>query len=315
MLAELNRVAQPDKRLALPPRPRLRHIGRVKEIPVTWTLQSETGRLTDVLLCRPHNYEWIPTNAIARATLSAGTPLDRAALEAEYTEFEVALGQAGVTCHYLTPEPHLKYQVYTRDSSQVSPLGPVLTLLAMPQRRGEYASVLNFYGQMWKMATAGTVEGGDIHLIRPGLAAIGTSGGRTDPAGAAQYAEWLRAEGWEVMLVPFDDHFLHLDVIFSMCAPGLALACTEALPPQFLDWLRDHQIRLIDVGYRAAMADMACNVLALGDDRVLSPRHSTATNAALRAEGITVLDPELRLFAQGGGSAHCMTMPLRRQDD
>ncbi len=282
---------------------------------MTWTLQSETGRLTDVLLCRPDNYAWIPTNAIARATLASGVPLAKAALAAEYAEFEAALAEAGVTCHYLTPEPHLKYQVYTRDSSQVSPGGPVLTLLAMPQRRGEYASILNFYGAMWKMATAGTVEGGDIHLIRPGLAAIGCSGGRTELAGAEQYAGWLRAEGWEVMVVPFDDHFLHLDVIFSMCVPGLALACTDALPPDFLDWLRDHQIRLINVGYRETMADMACNVLALGDGRVLSPRHSTATNAALRAEGIKVLDPELRLFAQGGGSAHCMTMPLARDAD
>jgi N-dimethylarginine dimethylaminohydrolase len=188
-------------------------------------------------------------------------------------------------------------------------------MLAMPQRRGEYASVLNFYGTMWKMATMGTVEGGDIHLIRPGLAAIGSSGGRTSTEGAEQYAGWLRDEGWEVIVVPFDDHFLHLDVIFSMCAPGLALACPDALPPAFLDWLRDHQIRVIDVGYREAMADMACNVLALGGGRVLSPRHSVSTNAALRAEGITVLDPELRLFAHGGGSAHCMTMPLRRDAD
>jgi arginine deiminase len=36
-------------------------------------------------------------------------------------------------------------------------------------------------------------------------------------------------------------------------------------------------------------------------------------NAALRAEGITVFDPELDEFARGGGSVHCMTMPLRRE--
>ncbi len=282
---------------------------------MTWTLESETGRLTDVLLCRPDNYAWIPTNAIARATLSSGTAMDRAALIAEYAEFEAALTEAGVARHYLTPEPHLPYQVYTRDSSQTSPLGPALTMLAMPQRRGEYASVLKFHGPVWKMATAATVEGGDIHLIRPGLAAIGTSGGRTEQAGAEQFAGWLRDAGWEVRIVPFDDHFLHLDVIFSMCAPGLALACLEALPDDFTGWLRDHQIRLIEVGYREAMADMACNVLALGGDRVLSPRHSLRINAALRAEGIAVLDPELRLFAHGGGSAHCMTMPLRRDAD
>jgi arginine deiminase len=281
-----------------------------------WQLSSETGRLTDVLLCRPENYDWIPTNSIARATLEAGTALPRSALASEYAEFEAALDEAGVTRHYLVPEPHLPYQVYTRDSSQTSPLGPVLTMLAMPQRRGEYASILAFFGQdIWKMTTRGTLEGGDIHLIRPGLAAIGTSGGRTEKAGAQQYAGWLRDIGWEVRIVPFDDHFLHLDVIFSMVAPGLALACRDALPEDFCTWLEEHQIHLIDVGYRDAMADMACNVLALGDDRVISPRHSKTTNAALRAAGITVLDPDLRLFAHGGGSAHCMSMPLARNED
>lgn len=283
---------------------------------MTWTLTSETGRLRDVLLCRPVNYRWIPTNAIARATLAAGRPLDPAALAAEYAELEAALDEAGAERHYLRPEAGLPYQVYTRDSVQLAPGGPCLTMLAMAQRRGEYAAVLEFFGhRMWRMATQGTVEGGDIHLIRPGLAAIGTSGGRTSVAGAEQFAGWLRAEGWEVALVPFDDHFLHLDVIFSMAAPGLALACRDALPDSFLAWCRDRQIRLIDVGYRAAMEDMACNVLALGAGRVISPRHSRATNAALRAEGLTVLDPELRLFAHGGGSAHCMTMPLRRDPD
>lgn len=278
-----------------------------------WRLDSETARLTDVLLCRPDHYTWIPTNTIARATLAEGRPLDHAALLAEYAELEDALDHAGVRRHYLAPEPHLAYQVYTRDSSQTGPGGPILTQLAMPQRRGEYAAVHAFHrGVFWHMATRGTLEGGDVHLIRPGLAAIGWSGGRTDEAGARQFAGWLEAEGWDVLLVPFDEHFLHLDVVFCMAAPGLALACPDALPETFLRWLAHNQIRVIDVSYREAMADMACNVLALGDDRVLSPRHSARINAALRAEGLEVLDPSLRLFAYGGGSAHCMTMPLSR---
>lgn len=278
-----------------------------------WTLTSETGRLTDVLLCRPDHYQWIPTNAIVRATLTEGRPMDRAALRAEYAEFEAALGEAGVRRHHVAPAPGLPYQVYTRDSSQVSPGGPVLTMLAMPQRRGEFAAILDFYGpHFWHMVTAGTIEGGDIHIIRPGLCAIGQSAGRTSAAGAEQYAGWMRAAGWEVLLVPFDEHFLHLDVIFCMITDRLALACEDALPPDFLDWLDTHGIARINVGYRDTMADMACNLLSLGDDRVLSPRHSVKINAALRAEGITVFDPDLRLFAHGGGSAHCMTMPLAR---
>ena len=97
-----------------------------------------------------------------------------------------------------------------------------------------------------------------------------------------------------------------------MAADGLAVACIEALGDPFADWLRAHGIRIIEATYREVMA-MSCNLLALGRDRVISPVHSKRINAALRAEGIKVYDPELDLFAAGGGSVHCMTMPLARE--
>ena len=80
-----------------------------------------------------------------------------------------------------------------------------------------------------------------------------------------------------------------------------------------MEWLRDRGIRLIDTSYREVM-DLSCNLLALGDARVISAQHSVRLNAALRAEGIAVLDPDLRSITRGGGGggAHCMTMPLRR---
>jgi N-dimethylarginine dimethylaminohydrolase len=69
---------------------------------------------------------------------------------------------------------------------------------------------------------------------------------------------------------------------------------------------------VIEATYREVMA-MSCNLLALGGDRVASPAHSKRINAALRAEGLEVLDPELDLFTAGGGSVHCMTMPLAHE--
>lgn len=280
-----------------------------------WSIDSETGELTDVLLCPPDHYDWIETNAIAVETLASGRRVDRQALLRQHRELEDALGQAGVTRHYLEPEPHLRYQVYTRDSSQTTPWGPVLTQLALPQRRGEAASVLRFHGAgggFWRYASRGSVEGGDIHLIRPGLLLVGWSGVRTTQDGATQFAGWFEAEGWEVRLQPFAEHFLHLDVLFCMAAEGLAVACTEVLGDEFAGWLKARGIRIVEASYREVMA-MSCNLLALGRDRVISPAHSVRINAALRAEGIEVLDPELGLFAAGGGSVHCMTMPLARR--
>ena len=280
-----------------------------------WSIDSETGVLTDVLLCRPDNYAWIHSNAIAVHTLGTGRQIDSQRLQSQFRQLEDALEQAEVTCHYLEPEPHLPYQVYTRDSSQTTPWGPVLTQLALLARRGEAASLLRFHGPkngFWNYSSRGTIEGGDIHIIRPGLLVIGYSGVRTTKEGAEQFAGWFREQGWEVRLESFAEHFLHLDVLFCMAADGLAVACIEVLGDEFAAWLKERGIKVVEASYREVM-DMSCNLLALGRDRVISPRHSVRINAALRAEGLTVYEPDLDLFAAGGGSVHCMTMPLHRK--
>jgi arginine deiminase len=283
-----------------------------------WTVASETGRLAQVLVCPPDHYRWIPSNSVARRTLAAaGRQPEPAALAAQHAELVDALAQAGVAVHRLRPEPHLPYMAYTRDSVVVTHRGPVLCQLERPQRRGEYAPLIDFHAAhgsaFWRKSSAGTLEGGDVHIIRPGLAVVGASGGRTDHAGAEQLAGWLRAEGWEVWVEPFDEHFLHLDLLFCMAAPGLAVACAEALADGFLAWLCDHAIRTLPTTYREAMA-LAGNILSLGAGRVVSARGSARLNAALRAEGLTVLDPDLTLFTAGGGGPHCLTCPLRREE-
>jgi N-dimethylarginine dimethylaminohydrolase len=282
-----------------------------------FAVASETGWLREVLLCPPDHYRWIPTNAVARRSLATTAQPAPRDLAAQHDELAAALSEAGVAIHRLPSEPHLPYMVYTRDQAVVTPWGPVLCQLERPQRRGEYAAVLDWHAAQdsvfWRKSSAGTLEGGDIHIIRPGLGVIGASGGRTDAAGAAQLAGWLGAEGWECRVEPFDEHFLHLDVLFCMAAPDLAVACADVLDEGFLAWLRARRIRIIPVPYREAMR-LGCNILALGGGRVISARGSAALNAALCAEGLTVLDPDLSLFAAGGGGPHCLTCPLLREE-
>ncbi|GBQ87208.1 amidinotransferase [Gluconacetobacter johannae DSM 13595] len=280
-----------------------------------WFIDSETGHLDDVLLCPPTYYDWIPSNDIAILSLENGRKPETHAVRKQFDEMVDALRGADVACHFLTPQPGLPYQVYTRDSSQTTPFGTVVTSLFRQERKGEKALIESFYGEgeIWKTATRGHVEGGDIHVISPGLLAVGVTGTRTDTAGAEEFTGWFDEAGWQTRMIRFSDHFLHLDVVFSMVADKLALVAPDALADADLDWFRAQGIRLLPVTYKEAMRDMACNVLALGDGRVVSPRHSTRVNEMLRAEGLTVLDPELDQFSQGGGSIHCMTMPLRRR--
>lgn len=279
-----------------------------------WQMSSETGELTDVLLCAPDHYHWIDTNAVAHETLTTGVAFDALEAARQYQGMVAALEDAGVACHFLASEPHLPYQVYTRDSSQSTPWGTVLTQLKMPERRGEYAALLRHHGVdgFWKYANAGTCEGGDIHIIRPGLLLIGHSGVRTDLAGATQFARWFQDKGWDVRLQPFAAHFLHLDVLFCMATDTLAVACIDVLGAEFAQWAAAHAIDIIPASYEDVMA-MRCNLLALGRNRVISPAHSRRINAQLRARNVTVIDPPLNMFALGGGSVHCLTMPLNRK--
>ena len=282
---------------------------------MAWTVRNDTGFLRDVLLCKPEHYAWQAVNQASRDTLARGEPLDATRLTAQFGELEAALEQAGVRRHYLAPEPHLPYHVYTRDAGVMMPWGLLFLQLWAEPRRGEYASILAFCAEnqvpVWRHATAGRLEGGDIHLIRDGLALIGVSGERTSRAGAEQAATWLRDEGWEVRLVAMAPHFLHYDILFSMAAPNLATACLDVMDLETADWLRRQGLELIDVPYRDAVR-AGCNLLALGEDRVISPRQNADLNGRLRALGIEVLDPDYDLFTKGGGGVRCTTMPLRR---
>ena len=65
------------------------------------------------------------------------------------------------------------------------------------------------------------------------------------------------------------------------------------------------------VGFRDAMR-LGGNVVALGDERVLSTAQSTELNERLRALGFTVYDPDLAMFTLGGGGPHCLCQALRR---
>jgi arginine deiminase len=59
---------------------------------------------------------------------------------------------------------------------------------------------------------------------------------------------------------------------------------------------------------------LAGTIRSLAAGRVVSARAGARRDAALRAEGLEVLDPELSLFAAGGSGPHCLTCPPGREE-
>lgn len=281
-----------------------------------WGVDSESGVLKEVLLCPPDHFQWFAANSVAERTLRDGLVYDASVAHRQHAEMVDALQGVGIETPFAPRDPHLQYQAYTRDPAVMSPWGVFLGQMMRPQRRGEIVTSHRFYTDrgipVWNWATAGSIEGGDIHLIRPGLAAIGVAEERTTTAAAEQLKAWLEKQDWEVMIVPFAGHFLHLDLLFATVNSRLALACEEVLDESFLTWLKERQIETIPVSYKDAMV-LGCNCLALGNDTVLSAAESVEPNAKMRANGITVLDPELTMFTRAGGGPRCLSMPILRE--
>jgi N-dimethylarginine dimethylaminohydrolase len=283
-------------------------------------VDSEYGRLRDVLLADPRAFRWLGAenaafSSLVRDTLRRGHRFDRDLALRQHAELTDAFRQAGATVHTLEAHDELAYGVYTRDSSIMTPWGAIICQLANPRRRGEYAPCLRFFAAndipVYEMVTAGNFEGGDFHLVAPGSALIGWTGVRTEEVGAHQVGGWLEREGYEVKYAPIDEFYVHLDLMVCMLAPGVAAVCTEITDPDVVDWLRSTRIEIVPVGVRETLG-LGCNVVALGGDRVLSSAFAAELNAKLRAMGLEVYDPDLSQFQLAGGGVHCLCQPLAR---
>ena len=281
-----------------------------------WGVDSEYGRLLDVLLCPPDHFRWLPTSAISRATVDSGLVFSLEDAKRQHAEMVSVYEEAGVRVHFLEPDPVLPYQVFARDSSINVPDGPIVTQCAQWWRRGEYAAVIRFYQgagiPIRDMVTAGSFEGGDFMIVEPGVAAIGTGEERTQEQAARQVASRLEAEGWEVRVERIPPHFLHIDVLACMLGEKLAAVCVEQASNGFVSWLESKGVEIVPVTLAAALK-LGVNGVALGGDRVLSTAESRDLNERLRALGLTVHDPELSAFTLGGGGAHCLMQAIRRE--
>lgn len=280
-----------------------------------WGVDSEHGTLRDVLLCPPDNFRWLPTSAISQATIDSGRRYEPADAAAQHADLVSVYESAGVTCHYLEPDPALPYQVFARDSSVGTPWGPLVTQLAQWWRRGEYAPVIRFYEKagipIFQMITAGSLEGGDVMIVEPGAVLIGTGESRTQVQAARQLAGWFEAGGWEARVEPIPGLYVHIDVLVAIVAERLAAVCTDAVSASLVAWLRAKGFELIEVSADDAF-ELGVNAVSLGNDRVLSGARATALNAGMKAHGLEVFAPDLEMFTLGGGSAHCLGQALRR---
>lgn len=280
-----------------------------------WGVDSEYGRLTDVMLSAPQHLELVPCNAVSIANHSNGVTCSADIAAEQHARLVEALEGHGVRCHLVPPVEGLADLSFTRDATLMSPWGLIALSPAVDHRLAEVAhiraSVAGWEVPLCGAIDEGRVEGGDVCLLRPGVVAIGHSGERTDERGARALARIFEQRGWCSILTRIDPRYLHLDTIFTIVDRNRAIACVEALEDGFLLAMQELGIDIVPAT-PAEVEKLGANLLSLGDGRILAPADNARIDAALEALGYEVVRVDIDQFTRCGGGIHCLTMPLSR---
>lgn len=281
------------------------------------------GRLKRVLVCSPRAAGWDqPLTAGRWRELGFLHPPDFAAAQALHDELCRHLEAAEAEVLYLPAATDLSLDaVYTHDPSLASDHGLIGLHPGKPNRIPEARLHVEFCNNagiptLGQIQSPGKTEAGDMVWLDSTTLLIG-QGYRTNATGIAQMRALLQPHGVEVLSAPLPygpgpSACLHLMSLMSLLDEHTALVDLPWLAVETVDLLQSRGYRFIEIEY-SERDTLACNVLSLGDKRLIALEENKKTNQKLRQAGFDLTTfPGSELCINGGGGPTCLTRPLLR---
>ena len=273
---------------------------------------SSSGIMKRVLMSRPTYLQAAPINEIAKKWSS--TKLDSEKMEKEHQIMVEAYTKNGVKVELLKADAQRPNSVFSRDFGLCVREGYVLGNFRESIRFKEKEAYKNKMQEMNIPLIAevkdGFFEGGDFTFLDSDTLAIGQAA-RSDEKGVDFIRKTLEPYSYKVIGVPCHPKYLHFDLIFNMVGENLAVACTTALPQDFLELTKKKGIELIDVSEESVFMH-GCNLQSIGNKRVICLKQNAIVNEKLAERGYTVIEVDITETLKAGGGPHCMTFPLER---
>jgi N-dimethylarginine dimethylaminohydrolase len=282
---------------------------------------SMVGNLRKVMVCSPRSAGWSePANHWQNLGFLRSPDFEKAQRQHEALVRDLKSVSAEIV--ELPSSPKLSLDaVYTHDASLATDFGMIVMNPGKGNRvpegkiHGAFCETLGI-PTLSEITAPGTTEAGDILWLDPKTLLIGR-GYRTNADGIAQIRAALAPKDVEVLSAPLPhgsgpSTCLHLMSLISLLDEKTALVDLPWLAVETVELLKSRGFRFIEIDY-SERDSMACNVLALGSNRLLAIEENPRTNKTLRDAGFDV-----RTFAgselciNGGGGPTCLTRPLLR---
>ncbi|MEK4081837.1 dimethylarginine dimethylaminohydrolase family protein [Solibacillus sp. FSL K6-1126] len=271
--------------------------------------QSEYGILKQVVLCEP---EYMEIKEVINDVQKKyeDDNIDQELAVKQHRNFEQALRNAGVEIIKLPPSKDHPEQVFTRDIGFTIGNHLFVSEMANPIRQGEEEVLAQWLSNnkiAYKNLSLHSIEGGDV-IVDGNRVFVGISD-RTCKKAIQNLQKEL--PDYEIIPIPFNPKYLHLDCVFNILSSEDALIFPEAFEPKIVNLLSS-MYHLIEVS-ETEQFSMGTNVLSIGQNRVLSLPVNRDVNYQMKQHGYEVLEVDFSEIIKSGGSFRCCSMPILRQ--
>lgn len=285
--------------------------------------QSMVGPLARLILCPPEAGGWFdPARAERWQEQGYRRQPEPAAAQAQFAVLRRILDSLGaeVVCLPASEEFSLD-AVFVHDPSLITDAGAVSLRMGKPCREAEPQHHARLYRALGipllgEIRPPGKVEAGDLVWLDPATLLAGR-GYRTNAAGIEQLRALLAPLNVAVLSAPLPHAAgpgacLHLMSLLSLLDDRTALVDLPWLSVETVELLEERRFKLVEIE-ASERESLACNVLALGEGRLLAFEENAKTNARLRNLGFDVRTfPGSEIGINAGGGPTCLTRPIRR---
>jgi N-dimethylarginine dimethylaminohydrolase len=284
---------------------------------------SMVGALKRVLVCSPRTACWHQPERAARwRELGFAHPPNFEMAQAQHEALCRELEACGAEVEEIPPALELSLDaVYVHDASLPTDFGLILMRPGKANRvpegkhHGSFCQILGI-PMLAKITAPATTEAGDMVWLDAKTLLVGHSY-RTNAQGIQQMRGLLKPRGVEVLSVPLPHGAgplacLHLMSLISLLDEKTVLVDLPRLAVETVELLKGHGYEFIETDY-SERETLACNVLSMGERRLLALEENAKTNGKLRTAGFDVRTfPGSELCINGNGGPTCLTRPLLR---
>ncbi|MGA4720928.1 dimethylarginine dimethylaminohydrolase family protein [Fictibacillus nanhaiensis] len=271
---------------------------------------SEYGTLKKVIVCEPR---YMKIDEIINETQRhfAKDNINMKRAMKQHQHFVDTMKANGVDVYKLPAMEKFPEQVFTRDIGFTIGETVFVSRMGSNIRDGEEKVLRNWLLEHQinlSLIEGDRIEGGDV-IVHGDTVYIGVSG-RTSEETIQELQSQL--PHMNVVPVPFDPIYLHLDCVFNILSEKDALIYKHAFEEKDYQMLAS-KFNVIEVE-KEEQFTMGTNVLSIGNKKVLSLPVNKNVNAALRERGYEVLEVDISEIIKSGGSFRCCSMPLYREE-